>query len=502
MTTPSTSAIEAAGRRGALTRNVLWHLGGTGAPILVALWAIPVLIAHLGPDRFGLLSIIWMGVGYFSLFDLGLGRALTKLVAERLANGAEETLPALVGTGLALMLGLGVVSALTIFVLAPWFVTSVFQVPHGLQAEATSSFQLLAMALPLVVSSAGHIGVLQGHHCFKNVSLVRIPLGIVSFAGPAIASFSSVSLVSATGILAVARLLAWWAYRHQARQCLSGRLPGSGFCAAEAKSLVRFGGWLAVTNVVGPLMVYGDRFVIGALLTTTAVAHYTAPYDVTTRLLVLPDAAGAVLFPALTAALVMDVGRAGHLLRTAARLLMPMVGFPCVLAVLFAHEGLTLWIGAAFAEEGARVMQWLAVGVFLNAMARLPLNLIQGQGRADLTGTLHLLELPLYGVALFWGVGVFGIEGGAMVWTGRMLVDTLLLYLGALSIQPALRNVIVDTLVRLIGVCLGMTMLVWLDGFAWRLLVAAATAVIALMQLRSQWRRWGRDNEAAEGRAG
>jgi len=60
------------GRR--LARNVLWNLLGTGAPLLVAIVVIPVLIEGLGIERFGVLTIAWMVVGYFSLFDLGLGR--------------------------------------------------------------------------------------------------------------------------------------------------------------------------------------------------------------------------------------------------------------------------------------------------------------------------------------------------------------------------------------------------------------------------------------------
>ena len=69
------------GRR--LVRNVFWNLLGTGAPLLVAIVAIPMLIEGMGTARFGVLTLAWMVVGYFSLFDLGLGRALTKLVAER-----------------------------------------------------------------------------------------------------------------------------------------------------------------------------------------------------------------------------------------------------------------------------------------------------------------------------------------------------------------------------------------------------------------------------------
>ena len=70
-----------------LARNTIWNMVGQGAPLLVALFAIPLLIKGMGTDRFGVLTLAWAVVGYFSLFDLGLGRALTKLVAEKL--GAE-----------------------------------------------------------------------------------------------------------------------------------------------------------------------------------------------------------------------------------------------------------------------------------------------------------------------------------------------------------------------------------------------------------------------------
>ena len=79
------------GRR--LARNVVWNLLGTGAPLLVAIVAIPLLIQGLGTARFGVLTLAWLVVGYFSLFDLGLGRALTKLVAEKLGKGQDDETP-------------------------------------------------------------------------------------------------------------------------------------------------------------------------------------------------------------------------------------------------------------------------------------------------------------------------------------------------------------------------------------------------------------------------
>ena len=94
-----------------LARNTLWNLLGSGAPAVVALLAIPVLIRHIGIARFGLLTIIWTVVGYFSLFDLGLGAVLTRMVADRLGTGKDREIPSLVWTSMALMLGLSTVGA-------------------------------------------------------------------------------------------------------------------------------------------------------------------------------------------------------------------------------------------------------------------------------------------------------------------------------------------------------------------------------------------------------
>ena len=74
-------------QRSLLARNTIWNLIGQGAPLLVAIFAIPLLIRALGTPRFGILTLAEMVVGYYSLFDLGLGRALTKLVAEKLGAG-------------------------------------------------------------------------------------------------------------------------------------------------------------------------------------------------------------------------------------------------------------------------------------------------------------------------------------------------------------------------------------------------------------------------------
>jgi len=414
------------GRR--LVRNVFWNLLGIGVPLLVAILVIPMLIEGLGTARFGVLMLAWMVVGYFSLFDLGLGRALTKLVAERLGRGQGEDISELIWTAMSLMTVLGVLGAIVVAVLSPWLVGGVLKIPSELQDETLTVFYLLAVSIPVVIGTTGLCGILEAHQRFGLVNAVRIPLGMLSFLGPlTVLPFSS-SLVPVVAVLMIVRLISWCVY---AVLCLnveptlqhSIRIRGS-----MVKPLVNFGGWMTVTNIVGPLMVYLDRFLIGAVVSMVAVAYYATPYDVVTKLWVVSGALMGVMFPAFAAALVTDRVRASLLFDRAIKYVFLSL-FPVVLVVVtFASEGLNLWLGREFADNSALVLQLLAIGVFINSHAQMPFGMLQSAGRADLVAKLHLLELPFYLLALWWLLDAYGIIGAAIAWVLRVTVDALILF--------------------------------------------------------------------------
>ena len=185
---------------------------GTGAPLLVALVAIPMLIEGLGTARFGVLALAWMVVGYSSLFDLRLGRALTKLVAEKLGKRQDDEIPALVWTAMSLMMVLGVLGAIVVVALSPWLVSGVLKIPSELQPETLTAFYLLAASVPIVIGTTGLRGILETHQRFGLVNVVRIPLGVFTFLGPVAVLFFSNNLVPMAALLVIARLVSWCAY--------------------------------------------------------------------------------------------------------------------------------------------------------------------------------------------------------------------------------------------------------------------------------------------------
>ena len=231
-----------------------------------------------------------MVVGYFSLFDLGLGRALTKLVAEKLGKGQDNEIPPLIWTAMLMMAVLGVLGTVFVAALSPWLVGGVLKIHKELQPETLTSFYLLAVSIPIVIGTTGLRGILEAHQRFGLVNAVRIPLGIFTFLGPVVVLPFSTSLVPVVAVLVIARLVSWCAYAALCLYVEPALRHSVSLHRAMVRPLINFGGWMTVTNIVGPLMVYMDRFLIGAMVSMTAVAYYATPYEIVTKLWIIPGA--------------------------------------------------------------------------------------------------------------------------------------------------------------------------------------------------------------------
>ena len=438
-----------------LARNSALNLMGWVLPMAAALVTVPLLIRGLGTERFGILTVGWVVLGYFGLFDLGVGRALTKMVSERLSTDEVDELPPLVWTALLLMFLLGAAGAVVLALLAPWLVGHALKISPQYEGEALRTFYLLAFSLPWVISTTGFSGVMEANQRFGLVSGLRVPVGLFTYVSPlAVLPFSN-SLVPVIALLVAGRVLAWAAHLVACLHVLPLLKRRVGVEWGRVRGLVQLGGWMTVSNVVSPLMTYSDRFLIGGLISMAAVAYYVTPYELVTKLLMIPNALLGVLFPALAATFVLDRSRTELLLGRGVRALFLLM-FPATLVVVtLAQEGMQLWMGRAFAIQSAGVLQWLAVGVFINCLGQAPFALIQGIGRPDLTAKLHLMELPLYTFAIYFLARTFGLEGVAVAWVLRVAVDTVLLYLLAARFLPQGR-VLLRTTAQLTAVALSV----------------------------------------------
>lgn len=412
-----------------LAKNTILNIAGYGAPLFVAAFAIPLIIEGIGTDRFGILTLAWVVIGYLSLFDLGIGRALTKVVSEKIGKGQLQDIPSTIWTALAAMVLLSVVIGLILGFNSHYIVFGLLKIPSELRQETHRILLMLAIFLPVIMVSVGFRGVLEAHQRFDLVNIVRIPLGIFSFIAPLAVIPFSIKLPAIIGVLVAGRLFASFVQFYFCCKVEKNILRDFGISPKIFGELIRFGGWMTVSNIIAPLLVYIDRFIIGALISISAVAFYATPSEVITKMVLISAALMSVLFPAISASYGIDRKRCAFLLECGLKYIF-IITFPIILTIVcFAPEGLHYWLGDSFERQSLRVTQFLSAGMLFTCLGRIPYGFIQGAGRPDLTGILHIVQLPIYLFFVFVAIKAWGIDGVGLVWALRAFFDACCLFL-------------------------------------------------------------------------
>jgi len=418
-----------------LARNTLLNVLGQLLPGMVALVAIPFIIRGLGKDAFGIFSLALMGLGYLGFLDMGLGAATTKFVAQYLGKGDARQLSSLVWTSLGLQLLLGALGSFLLAVTVPILVSKVLNIPPALVGEAKSGLLLLAVSLPIILATSALRGVLEAGQHFGFVNIVKIPATGATYLLPAIGISFGLRLPGIVLLLVATRLCAALGYLILCVRAFPSLRQRPSFDFKLLCTLMSYGSWVTVSNVVGPVFHYLDRVFIGILRSMTALAYYTGPYQLLSAFSVLPASLVATLFPAFSS-LDESSDRLAiqKLYARSLQVLLLTVGPAVLFAVFYAEAILRLWLGADFAKESTTVLQILLIGALINSLAMVPYTLLRGLGRPDLTAKFHLLELPIFITMAWLLIKDMGIMGAALSWTLWVALNAALLF-GACSVM-------------------------------------------------------------------
>jgi O-antigen/teichoic acid export membrane protein len=482
-----------------IARNTLLNLVCSTVPLAIGIASIPYVIHQLGVDRFGILSLCWIMAGYFNFLNLGLGPATTKFVAEVLGNGESHRMPVMVWTSVLLSTILGVLGAAALGFATPLLVKHVFNVSPGLRGEAHTVFLLIAMSFPAVFAMGPLRGVLEAAQRFDLTNAIALPLNSANYLLPAVAVSLGFGLPAIVGLILLSKVMAVLAYLVLGLLYFPALRRPVVFDHRIFRDLLNFGGWVSIGNLVAPLIIYLDRFLIGALVSVAAVGYYAAPYEAVSRASVFPGALVGVLLPAFSTL------RASQrhpdveaLFLRAVRYVTLLMGVPTIVAVFFARDILRIWLGDDFARHSALAFQIISLAVLLSSVFWVPHVLFQAAGRPDVPTKFILLELPFYAGLAWLFISRLGIAGAALAWMIRVLAhDALSVWMCArLGLVP-LRSWLAGPLARTLSAMGGFAALLAGTSALGLSLVARAAIVTALTVPLSMtmWRHGLRQEE-------
>ncbi|WP_414900798.1 flippase [Sphingomonas flavalba] len=460
-------------------RNTNYNLVGAAIPIVLALVTVPLYLRLIGDDRYGVLSIAWLFLGYFGLFDLGLGRATTYHISA-LRDGSSAERADVFWSAIMVNIVMGLVGAAILWPSAGYFFAHVFKVDEALRPEIMASVPLLAASVPIATMTGVLTGTLMGRDRFLEVNILSVtstalfqifPLTVAWLIGPDIWGL----LAAALAARAVA-ILFMWVRCHQ----LVLRGERMRFDTRRARELLAYGGWVTLTAIFGPALVIVDRFAIGAILGATAVTVYTVPFQLAQRIAILPNALVSAIFPRLPTAAPEEQARISS---TALLSLLSVLGPPIMVALFLLHPFLDLWIGPKLGAPAAAVGGIIILGFWINAFAVIPYSRLQGTGRPDLVTKLLLAQIPVYLVALYFGMKQFGLIGCAVVFTIRCAADFILMSIAAAGRLENQRLIVANAALLTVGVF--ATALLSYHQPAWWVAAVVLTAAISLLGWRT-----------------
>ena len=405
-----------------LTTNFTINLIGMLLPFSVTLITVPIYISLIGVVRYGLLSIIWILLGYFGLLDFGLSRASENALA-RLPQASKERAGVLM-TSLYVNLSFGILAGLVLYLIGNPLLRHVMVLTDALSREVEGSIPWVAVMVPLGLLSGIGTGAMESRERFFVINVLQgisaaldqiFPLVCVIIFGPSLTV--AVPAVFAARALSVAITFAFVVRAERPSVFMFDR--------TRFKELLGFGAWLSVTNVISPLMTSIDRFLIGSLLGAAAVAHYTVAMNLTLRSQLFATALARTLFPRFSR---LDRAQAFELARRSSVSLAYGYGAICGSAIIVGRPFLTLWVGPEFASYASPVFEVLLLGAWMNGMAFIPYSFLQGQMRPDLVAKLHAFELLPFILVLWLLLSNFGLMGAAFAWCGRVAFDAALLF--------------------------------------------------------------------------
>jgi hypothetical protein len=127
----------------------------------------------------------------------------------------------------------------------------ILKIPAGLEQEAHSVFRLLSLGIPVVLVSASFSGALEGAQRFDLLNAVRIPASIGMYLLPMLGAMAGLKLPTLVLLIMAIRLSAFLAFVSLTLKIF----PSIKVFPRQLNMITKmftFGGWVTVSNIVGP----------------------------------------------------------------------------------------------------------------------------------------------------------------------------------------------------------------------------------------------------------
>ena len=397
-----------------LLRNSLWNLSGSALPAVAALVTVPLLIAGLGVEGFGIVTLVTSVIGYFGILDINLNAGSIKFLAQHHAAGDRERFAETFWFGIFFYGLLGAVGAGIIYFSAGFLTDRFFDVSPELRDDTILGFHIAALGFALTQAQNYLITVPQALQRYDKSAQSEAFFGVVANVASAAAAMAGAGIA---GVIAIRVALAACNVLYLCFLIRTFSL-GLGFRAPRKdvrSALMSFSAYAYLSRLASTMHQHGDKLVIGALAGPVAVTFYSVPVTLASRILGLTYRLSSVIYPrasALAASHKLDELHPIYLSSIRYTTYINLVALGMI--VLAGDEFLKRWVGEEFLAQGYPVLVLVTLAFLMDSLTNIPSLVNDALGHPKVTGHFALAR-GIIGISLVYvGTLQAGIVGAAV----------------------------------------------------------------------------------------
>ena len=407
--------------------NSIINLSMQIIPIFIAIIFIPISIEALGNELFGIYSLIVTFIVLFNYLNFGIAPATTKEISKNLAKNNHKMVLSLLVNSFLMMLLIGIMISI-IFITYNNDIAIVMLKEEKLVTILSELIFLLGVMSPFLMIVIFLRSALEAKQIFLVTSLNRAFLNSLIFISPTIVYIDGFNIVSVFKLLIFVymfsvMILTIIVYKEFLKD------KEFTFRIKDSKNLLNIGFWMMLSSLAGIGLYYADRFMIGSIISATAIAYYVAAYDLVTRLNIVSGSLTSALFPAFAHWFELEekekIRNAVIFVSKIILFLVAIVGF---LLIVYAKSFLYLWINEEYSNNSYLILQLLTIGVLFNTLSVVPFRTLSAIGFPNIVAIVYIIEMPIFVITTYFLIIKYGLIGAVIGYNLRALSEMIILY--------------------------------------------------------------------------
>jgi O-antigen/teichoic acid export membrane protein len=398
-----------------ITRNIFSNWTAYIINAVVVFFLSPFVVHTLGNTGYGLWVLIGSLTGYLGILDFGIRPAIVRFVSRFHAVSDTKQINAVVNTTLVLFTIIGAAVAILSFGLA-YLSDHVFTIPPELKSDVSIAIVLVGFALALSFPFGVFNATLNAMQRFDLNNIIQVTVAILR------AILIVVSLRNGGGIVSLAVIaLVTGLIELIAKYVLCRRIVPSlklGLEYSNVKTLKMIAGFSLYTFLISValrLSFQSDSLIIGAIISTEAIAFFAIASTMVDYLSNLVTNVSVTLTPVASALQATNESdKLQKLLIVGTRYSLLLILPIATSFIIFGHQFMKLWMGPEFAERSSTVLIILSIS-YVGYLAMFVANSV-----IYAFGAVRKLAIVVTGVAIskiilsFLLAKPFGITGVAI----------------------------------------------------------------------------------------